>query len=278
MLKLHIIIAYNNRKKQFLRTLNSFEKSIYSQNIIVIVVDDGSDVSNRLENIVNDYSFEIRLIRIEGKIKTWTNPCVTYNIGFAQIDINETNNKIIIQNPECFHYGDVIAHVEEHLNNENYLSYDCLSLPKWFDHSLIESDRLIKILASTTITSEQGNPENQVLWYSHSKYKRKALHFCTAISFLNLRHLNGFNLEYSNGHCYDDDEFFERIKQLGLNIDYVNGPFSIHQFHDMYRNSFSQDDLIACEKNRILLDNSLKNNLLSSRANRTSKFGLINNN
>ena len=51
-----IVTAYYNRKKLFIKTLESFEKSKY-KNFEVVVVDDCSDEDERLEDLVEKFPF-----------------------------------------------------------------------------------------------------------------------------------------------------------------------------------------------------------------------------
>ena len=96
--KISIVMAYYNRKEQLLFTLKTINDS-HHKNIEVIIIDDASDESNRLENIIHNYPFYINLIRIEPTDKKHVNSCIPYNIGFKNI----TGDIVIIQNPEVCH-------------------------------------------------------------------------------------------------------------------------------------------------------------------------------
>ena len=101
-----IVTAYFNRKKLFTKTLESFEKS-NCKNFEVIAVDDGSHEEERLEDLMVKFPF-LKVIRLEKKDRWYVNPCIPFNIGFK----NAIGDKIIIQNPECFHSDDIISYVD----------------------------------------------------------------------------------------------------------------------------------------------------------------------
>ncbi|AUV58485.1 glycosyltransferase [Bandra megavirus] len=122
--KVTIVMAYHNRKPQTIATLDSIQKTTYS-NFNVIIVDDASTEENRLEDIIYRYSYPIKLIRINPENKTWINPCVAYNVGLLQAD----GDIIIIQNPEIFHVGDIISHAVNNLTVDQYFVYSCYASP-----------------------------------------------------------------------------------------------------------------------------------------------------
>ena len=64
-LKLSIVTAYYNRKDLFKKTLESINKTRYVKNIELVVVDDGSDELERIEDLVDSYDFPIRVFRNE---------------------------------------------------------------------------------------------------------------------------------------------------------------------------------------------------------------------
>ena len=99
--KLSIVTAYYNRKELFLKTLESIESSERTDEIEVVVVDDGSSEDQRLEDIRVNHSFPIHIIRQEPEDKDYINPCVPFNIA-----INKAKGDLILlQNPECYHVG-----------------------------------------------------------------------------------------------------------------------------------------------------------------------------
>ena len=111
-----ICMAYHNRETQLLNTLESFQDY---KDIEVVIVNDSEPLG------LKHYNFSIQEIRI--KNKSWANPGVNFNIGFGYA-LESEPDAVIIQNPECYHVGDVVGTVREKLTDRNYLSFACYSL------------------------------------------------------------------------------------------------------------------------------------------------------
>ncbi|MGV8915160.1 MAG: glycosyltransferase family 2 protein [Kaistella sp.] len=221
-----IVTAYYNRKQLFINTL----KSIQSQNsealLEVIAVDDGSDENERLEDIIPEFPF-LKVIRLEKKNKWYHNSCIPFNIGFKAAK----GNKIIIQNPECFHYGDIINYTEKNLTAENYLSFACFSLDK---NSTNGIENIFKDKSVAEIIKKNNHAvveDGDAGWYNHSVHRKKGYHFCTGITKENLQSLGGFDELFSLGIAYDDDDLLSRILKKQLNIQFIDEELVLHQNH-----------------------------------------------
>lgn len=226
-----IVTAYHDREAQLLKTLESFKNY---KDIEVVIVND----SEPLE--LGSYGFNIQEIRVTNK--KWINPGVNFNIGFKYaLELNP--DKIIIQNPECYHNGDIISVVRERLTDKNYLSFACYSLGKGQDVNIKEFNNRTAV--------SNGDPA----WYNHSIYRPEALHFCCAITAKNLKKINGFDENFAQGLGYEDNYLIHQIKTLGLKIEFVDDPFVFHQYHyDKKAFTFDADLYTRTE----LLCNSLK--------------------
>jgi GT2 family glycosyltransferase len=226
-----IVMAYYNRISLLRFTLKTFLLSNASD-YEIIIVDDFSDSAHDPNLLKDEFpTLPIRIIKMSdlGE-KTWCNPCIPYNVGFRA----SVGDKIIIQNPECCHLGDVISYTSENLTDENYLSYHC--------YACKESD--LDILHNGGII-DMPNEKDEWFWsgwYNHKEYRPASFHFTTAITRNNLKKLNGFDERFAHGIGYDDNEFIIRVKRLGLKIDYVEDPMVVHQFHAKI-NSFTPDKL-----------------------------------
>lgn len=221
-----IVTAYYNRKQLFINTL----KSIQSQNSEalheVIAVDDGSDENERLEDLIPEFPF-LKVIRLEKKNKWYHNSCIPFNIGFKAAK----GNKIIIQNPECFHYGDIINYTEKNLTAENYLSFACFSLDK---NSTNGIENIFKDKSVAEIIQKNNHrvvEDGDAGWYNHSVHRPKGYHFCTGITKENLQSLGGFDELFSLGIAYDDDDLLSRILKKKLNIQFIDEELVLHQNH-----------------------------------------------
>jgi len=118
-MKLSVVMAYYNRRKHLINTLKSIEKSSI-KDFEVVVVDDASDYEHQMNDLPEIFPF-LRVLRIEPEEKKHINPCIPYNIGFRE----SKGEIILIQNPECFHYGDILSHVIDNLKESDYNVYSC---------------------------------------------------------------------------------------------------------------------------------------------------------
>ena len=219
-------MAYYNRLPQLHHTLKTLIES-KEKNFEVIIVDDFSDANNQLTNIKNKFpSLNITVIEMRSLIakKNYCNPCIPYNVGFRA----SKGDKIIIQNPECCHVGDVISYVNTNLNEKDYITFHCWAADKT-GTTMLQQGKKIDI----------GNEVGKAKWYNHELHRPVALHFTSAISRSNLIELNGFDESFSMGFNYDDNEFLQRIKNKGLNVKFISDPYVVHQYH---RKSYGHPD------------------------------------
>ncbi len=233
-----IATSYKNRKPQFIRTLQSIAASKI-KDVEVIVVDDASDEPHRLEDLIEQFPF-LTVIRVEPYEKWYANPCVAFNKAFAAAK----GDKVIIQNPECVHIGDVLQYVEDNLNDTNYLSFAAYSLDQLSTDRLegLDYNNVDSITQTFCTQSRAVRTEGDVGWYNHSHYRPVGYHFCSAITRDNLTKLGGFDERYAFGHCYDDNEFLFRVRNCAkLSMSIVDSPLVIHQWHYSF-NIYSQDN------------------------------------
>ena len=208
-----IVMAYYNRKELLMKTLLSFRDY---KDYHIIIVDDCSDEPLKLNT-----DLPVTIKRLEKK--EFYNS-VQYNIGFhLALELNP--GIIIIQNPECYHEGDIIGYAEKHLTHSNYIAFGCYSLPK--DSPL---PPLMKWPVGASFDGEGA-------WYNHPIHRAVGYHFCTAITTDNLRKLNGFDERYAYGIGYDDSDLVRRIRRMGLRIDITSDPFVYHQWHYTNKNN-----------------------------------------
>ncbi len=273
MKKISIVMAYwDNRKTQLINTLDNFQSSYAGKyNFEVVIVDDGSSKDFRLHNIITNYSFPIKYIIISVKEKgDRINPCSAYNRGFKEAD----GNIIIIQNPECYHVGDLLGKVLENISSKKYISFSCFSA-----NSQIISDELISLKDSKKISEKiennsflKTNGKLGINWYNHPTINNKPYHFCTAIYKSNIENMGGgFDINFADGFCFDDDEFLLtiehhlKLKIVSLTPD--NG-FVIHQWHIRPNNL----DIYKASKDHPLKQKWLRNQKLFEE--KKKRFGL----
>ena len=223
-------MAYYNRRQHLINTLYSMNKSSY-KNFEVIIVDDGSDDEHRIEDLQNQFDFSIKLFRIEKHEKKHINPCVPTNIAISK----SVGDIIIIQNPECFHYDDVFAHVVKNLSKNDYFAYSTVNMNlvnelkniDWSKNYDFQINNIIKI----DINENRPNIPPKSGWYCHNIFRPLAYNFCSAILREDLKDLNGFDERYAHGIDRDDHEFLTRIIRKGMNIKFIDSAIVIHQSH-----------------------------------------------
>lgn len=229
-----IVMSYFNRLDQFTYTLKTIDRSSY-KDVEIVIVDDFSDSDQSLDHLPKQFphlKFKIIKMRDQLSKKNYCNPCIPYNVAFRA----SSGDKIIIQNPECCHIGDVVQHVQDNLTDTNYLSYHCYASTK-ADLEYLHNDREMPMW---------GHKKNR--WYNHVTERPAAFHFTCAISRNNLVKLNGFDERYALGQDYDDAELVHRIKLLGLNIEFVADPWVIHQYHKKTYNNPNNPPVVTNNK------------------------------
>ena len=225
MKKISLVMGYYNRRSLLIKTLESIQKQCDYLNFEVVIVDDASKEEERLEDIPSMFDYDIVLHRISPEEKTHVNPCVAYNKAFSLA----SGDVIIIQNPECFHVGDVISRASS-INEGEYLSYHCYSLNKEETTKITEwnpKEELPHINLQEKSISSDGDSG----YYVHRTHRPDAMHFCTAITKTDLDKLGGFDNRFANGYAFDDREFFDRILRLRLSIIHIDNPMVLHLNH-----------------------------------------------
>lgn len=220
-----IVMGYYNRKPQTINTLNYFEQHYKTYNYEVIIVDDNSVPEHQLDDAIKKYTFPIKYIKITEEEKgDRINPCTTYNKGFKEAE----GERVIIQNPECIHRGDILGYVKQNLTYDDYTAFSCYNC---------SSQELTQELLnnSSLINDHSFNSRNKFHWYNHPIYRPVHYHFCAAMMNDNLKLLGGFDEAFAEGHSYDDNEILLSIsKNLKLNIKTIDpneGGYVIHQWH-----------------------------------------------
>ena len=231
-IKISIVMAYHNRKPQTVTTLNQFQKTYAGKyNFEVIIVDDNSREEEKLHEILNNYSFYINYIIIDKNEKGENiNPCVVYNKGFLQC----RGEIIVIQNPECYHVGDILSNVLN-MNENYYLSFSCYTANSFelTKELLTSSDIIAKINDSSF--NQRNHRIYGLNWYNHPIYHPTGYHFCSAIHKSKLDLIGGFDTRFAEGYCFDDNEILLTIRHnLKLNVRIIppDNVFVIHQFHE----------------------------------------------
>ena len=208
-LTLSIVMAFYNRQELLDKTLESLERSTV-KDYELIIVDDASAVPLVCP--------KAKIIRVEKKDKWYNCSAIAWNMGMRQA----TGDVILLQSPECYHVGDVLAYALNNIKPNLYLSFGCYSINK------VETEELRKgkfpVLVNALVDGHTG-------WYNHTKYRPCAYHFCSAILRNDLDIIGGFDERYAYGVAFDDDEFIRVIRYIGMDVKIIDSPYVIHQFH-----------------------------------------------
>lgn len=241
MKTISIVMTSSNRSKQTYYTLNSIKNSSYKDVHVVLVDDSTSDPIDF--NILKEYPFSIDFINIKRENKNWSNPCVNYNIGFLFIK----GGKVIIQNAEVFHVGDVLTYVDENVNDTSYHVFDVKSSNSY------ESNEKIYLHESCNIDVYNDPSIFNVgakEWYQCSKTNNRRFHFLTAMSLYTFNLFREFSYDYCFEGAYDDDDLVLKIISKNIPIISVDHTISkcggVHLYHVLAEKSWEKSSSTNC--------------------------------
>lgn len=234
MRSIAIVMAYHDRKPQLLRTLASIVNS-HHEDYYIVIVDDASP-----EQACLDLP-EVRIMRIEPDQKAWVGPVIAFNTGIA-CALRLDTDIILIQNPECEHVGDVLMYANDHVTDDNYISFACWNQ----EHGDSMEQTREKIARDDPNRTDGGGTG----WYNHPCNPR-GYHFCAAMTRQTMVELNGFDERFKDGLCYDDDDLVGRVRLLGRGFIVTDEtkPFVVHQWHS--RKTQSHKEVVV---NRLIYD------------------------
>ena len=232
-MRLSVVIPYYNRRKLLLNVLTSIHGDLE-----VVIVDDGSSVEHQVDDIINNYEFDIKLIKLPVKTQ-WRGPTVAYNVGFSEA----SGNVIMINSSECVHIGDIIGYVFKNFEPNDYIAFSAFMGMPNMNVEFNDPDFIAK------------GEEVGAWWGVHSTIKN-LIPYCGVISKENMDRLGGYDMRFASGIGWDDYDFTHRVKNLGLNTKIVDKPFCFHQYHDPtvyhnYNNLHLLEYLNITEPNRI---------------------------
>lgn len=218
--EISIVMATHDRISQTLFTLETINSSSVKA-LQVIIIDD----SNNHMTLDQFSKFPYRIDYLTVKdTRDWINPCVNYNIAFSFAKAD----KIVIQNAEVCHVGDVLSYVKARCHEGRYLVFDVAAckIPK-------DNSRLHNIKPFTCNNVMDLVKRRQFKWYQHHATNARNYHFLTAIHKKDLNTLGGFDYDFAMDRCADDNEFIYRITHvLSLVIEHPRSLMGVHQWHD----------------------------------------------
>jgi hypothetical protein len=202
-----IIMTACNRSRQTYFTLKTIQNSSHKA-IQVIIVDD-SDKDRITKEELEKFPFYIDFISINTQNKNWVNPVVNYNIGFEYIQ----GCKVVIQNAEVCHVGDVLSYIGTKIIDDNYYVCDIRASKSLDTNNLIYDDNINSI-------NIYNNNELFIKWWYQGKNRLVNYHFLSALTTQTFNKIKNFSYDYSMGLNYDDDDFL--LKIIANNIKIIN--------------------------------------------------------
>lgn len=217
-----IVMTSHERSRQVYYTLKTIQRSEFKDVQVIIVDDSEYDILNI--DMLRSFPFNIDLILINPTTKYWVNPCINYNIGFEYIE----GGKVIIQNSEVCHVGDVLKYVNENVNDRSYHVFDVkVSNDLSTNNILYSYDNLTIDIFNLNIYKQ---------WYQHYIHNNRCFHFLTAMSANIFDIIKEFSYDYAFAGCYDDDDFVLKIRINNINIKLVENVVynvgGIHLYHE----------------------------------------------
>jgi len=235
-MKIVIVMTYFDRQFQLNKTLHSFTGT-HHNDFEVMIVDDCSSVPPE----IGIHDFPITVLKTENK--QWIDGSPAYNIGIAEA--LKKADIIILQNAETYHVGDIISYSKQ-VTDKTYISYGCFNLSRLNTFQTHSIEDIIRENNNHALNNEDN------AWLNHKTIRQMGYHWCSAITADNMRKLNGFDERFSDGYCFEDDEFLARVRALGLEVEITDSPFVVHQWHD--RNYVPKNWSQLFEVNRTLFD------------------------
>lgn len=230
-----IVMTTYNRSRQTYYTLYSLEQSTVKKVQVIIVDDSTTDPIDIF--LLRHFNLSIYYVKLKNKF--WFNPCVNYNLGFQFVK----GPKMIIQNAEVCHIGDVMAQVHDKLEDQEYFVFDVNNLQahEVLYHMMPTYENIMK---------------RDLTWYQHHQTYNRKLHFLTAITSDTFKAIKCFDYDFCMGSWYDDNELVFRIEASGIRIvpiPHTIGIMGTHQWHvgslnDWDRNIIKNEELLRVKE------------------------------
>ena len=174
--------------------------------------------------MLNKYNFYIDFIEINKSKKCWINPCINYNIGFKYIKCD----KIILQNAEVCHIGDICKYINDELNSDKYIVFDVITTNSYDQNELVYTNYCVN---NFDIISKLSN--NQ--WYQHYNNINRKFHFLVSFTRNVFNKFNNFSYDYFSEAAYDDNDLVLKLESLSIEINNIKNDETklcgVHLYH-----------------------------------------------
>lgn len=205
-MKVSVIILHYNRRELLLTSLRSID---YIDDMEVIIIDDGSDISiDDIPYLEEFRGVDIKVFSFKKEEKKWLFPAIPINKAVSMV----TGDVILFQGAEIYHKHNIIDHLINNIEKNKYLVYGTFALNR-------------DVPCETSIDSSKG------VWYQHSIHSPRNLNFCVGIMTEDMLDIGGFNEAYGVGTNWGDNDFLWRVNKKGMNIVPVDYPYVYHMWH-----------------------------------------------
>jgi len=218
-IKYSIIMPYINRPVLLHNTLLSYHHWYSGRKDweAVIIRDSKCDNPGDAQSVVDHWigmGLNINMLDFDGS--GIYSPAPLFNFAAE----NASGEFIVLTNPEQFHNSDILAGMDQEFKRgqDQYVVCACISMPQ----RPLQARRMRKF----TPLKEKGER-----WVQHSVHRPMLYHFCSALSKDNYFKCGGFAPEFGPGFCFDDDDFRESVRELGIPIVQRDDLITAHQWH-----------------------------------------------
>ena len=159
------------------------------------------------------------------------------NIGFKYIKCD----KIILQNAEVCHIGDICKYINDELNTDRYIVFDVVTTNSYDQNELVYIKYSIN---DSDIISKLSN--NQ--WYQHYKNFNRNFHFLVSFTRNVFNKFNNFSYDYFSEGAYDDNDLVLKLQSLSIEINNIKNDKTnlcgIHLYHVLANQTWESSTMI----------------------------------
>lgn len=218
-IKYSIIIPYMDRLTVFNNTLVSYLHWYEGREDYEVIVVQDSKTSDRrgLNRLIESFVAKgLNISTIKVQANNFYNPAPLFNAGVAAAK----GEFIILTSPEIFHGSDVLTGLDAEFNSNSdaYVVCACAAHDKPNNEKpLLEYGQLNGKFSQ---------------WYQHSQERPARYHFCAALKKSIYLSIGGFDDQYAEGYCFDDDDWRDTVIGNGIPIVERDDLLTIHQHHE----------------------------------------------